>query len=134
MCSIPSSNFTLIMFIYHFSSPGLKNSISYDNPSMPRTTVGQMVTVSTGLSSVGGGSSQTSQGSYRRAMENIITDYRYNLTFHLMSIILRYRLTSKWLETLGLKYIYLKSIRCITADKVYTVLKYNCLTNFCKIS
>ena len=76
----------LMTFLYYLSSPGLKNSISYDNPSMPRTTVGQMVTVSTGLSSVGGGSSQTSQGSYRRAMENIITDYRYNLTFKIIIV------------------------------------------------
>ena len=37
---------------------------------------GQVIVVSSGLSSSGGDSSQTSQGSYRRAMENIITDYR----------------------------------------------------------
>ena len=59
------------------SSPGIKNSVSFDSQQIPSSSVGQMIVVSTGLYSSVGGSSQTSQGSYRRAMENIITDYRY---------------------------------------------------------
>ena len=59
------------------SSPGLKNSVSFDGQQIPTSSIGQIVVVSTGMSSSGGDSSQLSQGSYRRAMENIITDYRY---------------------------------------------------------
>ena len=62
------------------SSPGLKNSVSIDTSQIVVSSAvdpsGQVIVVSSGLSSSGGDSSQTSQGSYRRAMENIITDYR----------------------------------------------------------
>ena len=62
------------------SSPGLKNSVSIDASQIVTSSgldaSGQVLVVSSGLSSSGGDSSQTSQGSYRRAMENIITDYR----------------------------------------------------------